>query len=123
MANTSTSPTDATGIAVEKAAKARAKELAEREGEIALSRKAEADSLANDVFDPLHPDTPLLIDEVEEIGVSVKQDDSVIIRATHDIDEMTLGVGQTYSFKQGVKYRVPRSVANHLARLGYTWSA
>lgn len=122
MANTSTSPMDATGRAAEKAAKARAKEIADRQDEIALVRQQEAISLENDVFDPKKPDQPLLIDEVEEVGVALKDDGMVIIRTTHDIEEMTFGVGNHYSFKQGVKYRVPRSLAEHLARLGYTYT-
>lgn len=123
MANSTTSPTDATGRATEKAAKARAKELADRQDEISIARKIEAVSLENDVFDPQNPTVPLLIDEVEEVGVALKDDGMVIIRTTHDIEEMTFGVGNHYSFKQGVKYRVPRSLAAHLTRLGYTWGS
>jgi len=114
---------DVTGKAAENAAKARAKELAERQDEISLIRQAEAVSLENDVFDPQHPSAPLLIDEVEEVGVALKDDGMVIIRTTHDIEEMTFGVGNHYTFKQGVKYRVPRALAAHLAQLGYTWVA
>ena len=122
MAN-STSPMDVTGKAAEKAAKARQKELADRQDEISLVRQAEAISLENDVFDPKNPDQPLVLDEVEEVGVSLKDDGMVIIRTTHDIEDMTFGVGNTYSFRQGVKYRVPRSLAAHLTRLGYTWGS
>jgi hypothetical protein len=114
---------DVTGKAAEKAAKARQKELADRQDEISLVRQAEAISLENDVFDPKNPDQPLVLDEVEEVGVSLKDDGMVIIRTTHDIEDMTFGVGNTYSFRQGVKYRVPRSLAAHLTRLGYTWGS
>lgn len=123
MATASTSPMDATGKAAESAAKARAKELAERQDEIALVRQAEAVSLANDVFDPLKPDTPLVIDEIEEVGVSVRGDDMVIIRTMHDIEDMTFGIGNNYSFKANVKYRVPKKLANYLTSLGYTWTS
>lgn len=123
MANQKTSPMDATGLAAEKAAKARAKELAEREGEISLVRQAERESLENDVFDPKNPDQPLLIDEVETVGVNVKDDGMVIIRTMHDIEDMTFGVGNNYSFKAGVKYRVPKGLADYLASLDYIWVA
>ena len=126
MANASTSPMDATGLAAEKAAKSRAKELAERQDEIALVRQAEAVSMSNDVFDPKQPDKPIVLDEVENVGVSVKGDDFVIIRTMHDIEEMTFGIvkgiPQNYSFQAGKKYRVPLAVARHLNRLGYTWN-
>jgi len=120
VANTPTNPMDATGRAAEDAAKRRAKELADRADEISLSRKAEAASLENDVFDPKKPDQPLLIDEIEEVGVSVNND-KVIIRTIADIEDMTFGVGNHYTFKAGVKYSVPRELANYLAGLGYVW--
>lgn len=120
MANKPTSPMDATGKAAEDAARRNAAELAARKEEISLSRSAEEISLANDVFDPKKPDAPLLIDEIEEIGVSVK-DEKVIIRVNTDIDDMTYGVGNSYTFKQGVKYSVPRDLAEYLQRLGYLW--
>ena len=123
MANQKTSPMDVTGLAAEKAAKARQKELVERQDEIALTRQAEAESLEKDVFDGKHPDKPLLIDEVEEVGVSLKDDGMVIIRTVADIDDMTFGVGNNYSFKAGVKYKVPRGLAQHLASLDYLWIA
>ena len=120
MANLPTSPLDATGAAAEKAAKANAKILKEREDEIALSRAQEQRSLETEVFDPKKPDTPILIDEIEEVGVSVNND-KVVIRTIADIEEMTYGVGNHYSFKQGVKYSVPRDLAVYLENLGYIW--
>ena len=118
MANTPTSPMDATGRAAENAAKRNAAALAARQDEISISRQQEAQSLQNDVFDPKAPDQPLLIDEIEEVGVSVNND-KVLIRTLTDIEDMTYGVGNTYNFKQGVKYSVPRDLALYLNNLGY----
>lgn len=124
MANKPTSPQDATGRAAELAAKANAKALQERADEISISRQAEAISLENDVFDPKQPDQPLLIDEIEEVGVSVNNE-SVIIRTITDIEDMTFGVvngtPQNYSFKQGVRYKVSKELANYLQGIGYLW--
>ena len=120
MANLPTSPLDATGAAAEKAAKAKSAELKARQEEISISRQVEAESLANDVFDPKAPEVPLQIDEIEEVGVSVNND-MVIIRTITDIEDMTYGVGNSYTFKQGQKYRVSRDLANYLASLGYLW--
>lgn len=127
MANKPTSPQDATGRAAEEAAKRNAAAIAARADEIALSRQAEAVSLENDVFDPKNPDAPILLDEVEELGVSTKSNNTVIIRTITDIEDMTYGVingtPQNYTFKAGVKYKVPVDLAAYLERLGYTWKA
>jgi hypothetical protein len=120
VATQKTSPLDATGKAAEDAAKRNAAELQKRKDEITLMRQQEDELLQTAVFDPKKPDTPLLIDEVEELGVAVNND-KVIIRTISDIDDMTYGVGNTYSFKAGVKYSVPRDLADYLEGLGYIW--
>ena len=120
MANTPTSPLDATGRAAEAAAKKNAAELKKRKDEISIAAQIEAESLENDVFDPKQPDAPLVLDEIEDIGVSVNND-MVVIRTITDIEEMTYGVGNTFTFKSGVKYRVPSHLANYLEQLGYIW--
>lgn len=122
MAIAPTNPLDATGRAAEQAAKRSAKEIADRKDEISLVRQVEEASLKNDVFDPKQPDAPILIDEIEEVGVSVNND-KVTIRTVADIDDMTYGVGNNYTFKAGVKYSVPRHLADYLERLGYIWQA
>lgn len=120
MATTRTDPRDATGAAAEKAAKENAKVLRERADEISLMRSVEEESIRNDVFDPKQPDVPLLIDEVEELGVKTL-DESVIIRTIVDIEDMTYGVGNTYTFKAGQKYKVSKELADYLEMLGYVW--
>jgi hypothetical protein len=126
VATKPTSPLDTTGRAAEEAAKRNAKALQERADEIALSRQAEVESLDRDVFDAKNPSQPILIDEIEELGVTIAND-KVVIRTHEDIDNMTFGVvngePQNYSFKSGVRYSVPREVADHLERLGYIWRA
>jgi hypothetical protein len=126
VATKPTSPLDATGRAAEEAAKRNAAELAARKDEIAISRAVEQDLLETAVFDPKKPDAPILIDEIEEVGVSVNND-KVIIRTISDIEDMTYGVidgsPQNFTFKAGVKYSVPRDLAIYLERLGYTWRA
>lgn len=126
MANKPTSPMDATGRAAEDAAKARAKELADRKDELSLARAAEEQLLETGVFDPKTSDKPVLIDEIEEVGVAVKNE-KIVIRTISDIDDMTYGVingtPQSYTFKQGVKYSVPKDLALYLQSLGYLWIA
>ena len=120
MANTQTSPLDATGKAAEQAAKKNAEALKKRKEEISIATQLEAESLERDVFDPKKPDAPLVLDEIENVGVSTAGD-MVVIRTITDIDDMSYGVGNTYTFKAGVKYRVPRSLADYLEQLGYIW--
>jgi hypothetical protein len=120
VATPKTSPLDATGKAAEDAAKRNAKELAARKEEITLMRQQEDELLETAVFDPKKPEQPLFIDEIEELGVSVNND-KVIIRTITDIEEMTYGVGNLYTFKAGVKYSVPRDLADYLEGLGYIW--
>ena len=115
-----------TGRAAEEAAKRNAEELQKRKDEISISRAAQEELLETAVFDPKNPDQPILIDEIEEVGVSVNND-KVVIRTISDIEDMTYGVingtPQSYTFKQGVKYSVPRDLAIYLEQLGYTWRA
>lgn len=124
MATKPTSPQDMTGRAAEEAAKRNAKELADRKDEISISRAVEQELLETAVFDPKNPDVPILIDEIEEVGVAVKNE-KVVIRTHQDIEDMTYGVvngtPQNYTFKAGVKYSVPRDLANYLETLGYVW--
>jgi hypothetical protein len=120
VANTPTSPLDATGKAAETAAKKNAAELKKRKDEISIAAQIEAESLEKDIFDPKHPDAPLVLDEIENVGVSTAGD-MVVIRTITDIDDMTFGVGNSYSFKAGVKYRVPATLAAYLEQLGYIW--
>lgn len=122
MANTPTSPLDATGKAAEDAAKKNAAEIKKRQEEIAISRAAEEELLETAVFDPKKPDAPILIDEIEEVGVSINNE-KVVIRTITDIEDMTYGVGNSYTFKQGVRYSVPKDLADYLESLGYIWRA
>lgn len=118
--NQQTSPLDATGRAAELAAKKNAAEINKRKEEIAISRAAEEELLETAVFDPKQPDAPILLDEIEEVGVNINNE-KVIIRLQHDIEDMTYGVGNNYTFKAGVKYSVPKDLADYLERLGYVW--
>lgn len=120
MANKPTSPLDATGRAAEEAAKRNIEELKKRADEISTSRSVEEELLETAVFDPKKPDAPILLDEIEELGVA-NRDDKVVIRTHQDIEEMTYGVGNHYNFKAGVKYSVPKDLADYLENLGYIW--
>jgi hypothetical protein len=115
-----------TGRAAEEAAKRNAAELKARADEISISRAVEAELIETAVFDPKKPDAPILIDEVEVMGVSVNND-MVVIRTHQNIEDMTYGVingtPQSYTFEANKKYSVPRDLAAYLENLGYIWRA
>lgn len=120
MANSKTSPLDATGRAAEQAAKNNQEALKKRQDEISIATQIESESMERDVFDPKHPDAPLVLDDIVDVGVTTAGD-MVVIRTITDVDDMTYGVGNNYTFKAGVKYRVPIGLANYLEQLGYIW--
>ena len=70
MANTPTSPLDATGRAAETAAKKNAKAIQDRKEEISIAAQVEAENLENNVFDPKASDTPIVLDEIVNVGVT-----------------------------------------------------
>lgn len=115
-------PTDATGVERQKAIKKNADELKRRQDEIATIAASEAERLETEVFDPKQEDEAVVIDEIVEVGTTLA-DDSVIVRLIADIETMTWGHGNNYSFKAGVKYKVPRDLAEHLETLGYLYTA
>lgn len=120
MANKATSPLDATGRAQEQAQKQNTEAILKRKEEISTANKIEAELLETAVFDPKNPDKPIILDEIVEVGVTLAND-KVVIRTITDIEDMTWGVGNSYTFKAGVKYSVPSELANYLEGLGYIW--
>ena len=122
MANTPTSPLDATGRAAETATKKNAEALKKRKEEISIAAQVEAEHLENHIFDPKTPDAPIVLDEIENVGVTTAND-TVVVRTIVDIEDMTYGVGNVYNFKANVKYRVPKHLAEYLEQLGYVWHA
>lgn len=141
-------PTDATGRARAKALSENAAEVQRRASEMTIAAAAEAEALANGVYDPRveaageEPEIvqdPRILRQSEEVVASVPEietqivdevitaspdlgDDQVIVRLIADIETMTYGYGNDYSFKAGVKYKVARDLANHLESLGYLYA-
>lgn len=110
-------PTDVTGRAREDALKANAEALAESASRMSMATAEAQIKLETEVIDATIPDRPtVIVDDPIKLG---KQDDSVVIRVVEDIENMTLGAGNNYSFKAGQKYQVTRAVAKHLEEKGY----
>ena len=115
-------PTDATGIARAKEIKKNSDEIKRRSDELTTLASVEAHRLETEVFDPKKEDETIVIDEVVTLGAELA-DDSIIVRLVADIDSMTWGYGNDFTFKAGVKYKVPRDLAQHLDSLGYLYTA
>jgi hypothetical protein len=112
--------TDVTGRQREAQIQANAEALAARAGEISMATVEKEYRDATEVVDMTTPSVPTIIDEVENLGVSLA-DDTVIVRVAEDIEMMTIGAGNHYSFQTGKKYKVSQAVANHLKEKGYLY--
>lgn len=111
---------DLTGQETERLQKEHAAELKERAKEIALM--AEVDAELNDIpVDYTNGPTPAPVEEddvVEEI--KLESPTRVIIPNTN-LEQMTFGAGNHYTFEEGRKYTVPIELARHLASKGLLW--
>lgn len=106
--------------AAEEAAKAAEAKKARSE-EISMRTAEEQREFDESVFDVTQdPMQPQVLDEVVEVGVQTA-DDTVVVRVAEDIDNMTVGYRNTYTFKAGGKYKVPKAVADRLETLGLLW--
>ena len=114
---------DFTGRQKAKLEQEHAEELAKRSEEMAVAAQVEASRKENEVIDVTErPEVPtIIVDSVEEVGVTLA-DDTQIIRVNEDIIEMTYGVGNTYTFLTGQKYKVSKELAGWLEEKGYLWS-
>lgn len=117
--DTDVSPLDTTGFKAKQASRRVAKAKQDEIDEITTAR-ALAEAEAEMVQNPQTQRAPIVLDEIEEVGVSLGND-MVVIRTIADIEDMTYGVGNNYTFKKGQKYSVPRHLAQYLEGLGYLW--
>lgn len=133
-------PTDATGVARAKATKANEAEIKARQDEISTTHAKQAAQLTDEILDPridaptappeqvtdgriVEPEPAPVVTSENEIVVAAVglADDSVVIRTIADIERMTWGYGNEFSFVAGQKYRVPKDLAEHLESLGYLY--
>lgn len=110
---------DFTGRQVQEVAAKAAADKRVRDEQAAASKAAEVEEFENSVYDVTRPNNPVVVDEVVEVGVET--DDSVVVRVSETIENMTVGHGNTYHFKAGGKYLVPKEVADRLEELGLLW--
>lgn len=71
---------------------------------------------------------PVKIEEIaadpqpkQTIATGLDPNERVVITVAVDLEDVTLGYGNTYTFKGGSKYRVARWQAEHLNERGLVW--
>jgi methylmalonyl-CoA mutase N-terminal domain/subunit len=112
---------DFTGRQMQAGVAKAAEEKRIRAEQVAAEKAAEDQEFADSVFDlTQNPDQPIVVDEVVEVGVEMAND-SVVVRVSETIENMTVGYRNTYHFKAGGKYLVPKDVADRLEELGLLW--
>jgi hypothetical protein len=103
--------------AAELAAKA-AEEQKAKAAEMAMMTATQEKEFEDTIQDMTNrPESPTIIDEVLEVGVALA-DNTTVVRVAEDIENMTYGHGNSYTFKAGGKYKVPMAVADRLQELG-----
>ena len=111
-------PADFTGRQRDAQVAQQLEDQAARQNEAALAQAEAAIKVETEVIDATAPmkAQPVILDTV------TKSDDSkatVTIRVSDNIESMTYGAGNYYSFKAGQKYEVTPDVAAHLEEKGY----
>ena len=112
--------TDVTGRKREEQVKAFAEDQAARAVEMTMATAVKESKDATEVVDMTIPSVPTVLDEVVSVGVELA-DDTVVVRVAENIENMTLGAGNNYSFEAGKKYKVAKHVATHLQEKGYLY--
>ena len=117
MATSKAKPTDATGRQREKLQAEFLEQQEEAASKMAMATAEKAVALETEIIDATKPNKAEVI--IDEATVVATGDETVTIRVVEDIDHMTFGAGNYFSFKAGQKYQVTRDLARHLEEKGY----
>jgi predicted RNase H-like nuclease len=117
MATSKAKPGDATGRQREAQQAAFADEQAEAAQTMAMATAQKAVALETEVIDATVPNKVTVI--VDEPTIVDNSEKSVTIRVVEDIENMTFGAGNYFSFRAGQKYQVAQDLARHLEEKGY----
>jgi hypothetical protein len=116
-------PGDLTGRNKAALAKEHAEELKAREHEISLinaQAAAERDDTVHEVVprDLSAPPVPAPIEVSEAVEVETPMRE---FRVNTSLENMTFGHGNHFDFEEGVRYKAPKALYDHLDGLGYIW--
>jgi hypothetical protein len=116
-------PGDLTGRTKAALTKEHAEELKQREGEIALinaQAAADRDDTVHEVKprDLSAPPAPAPIEVADAVEVETPMRE---FRVNTALENMTYGHGNHFDFEEGVRYKAPKALYDHLDSLGYIW--
>lgn len=117
MATSKAKPTDATGRQREKLIQENAEAVQEAATQMAMATAEKAVALETEVIDATVPNRTTVI--VDEPTIVSNEGKTVTIRVVEDIENMTFGAGNYFSFRAGQKYQVEQELARHLEEKGY----
>ena len=117
MATAKAKPTDATGRQREKLIQENAEAVQEAATHMAMATAQKQEAFNNDVIDATVPNRQEII--VDEPTIIADEGKTVTIRVVEDIENMTFGAGNYFSFRAGQKYQVAQDLARHLEEKGY----
>jgi altronate dehydratase len=110
---------DYTGRQAEERAKKSAEEQKVAAEQMAMVTATEQQEFEDTVHDMTgNPAAPTIVDEVVDQGGVSLSEGATIIRVAEDVEHMTYGHGNEYTFRAGGRYKVPRAVADRLQELG-----
>jgi hypothetical protein len=111
-------PADFTGRQRDAQVAQQLEDQAARQTEIAMATAEAARKVETEVIDATVPTKaqPVVLDVVNK---SEDKKATVTIRVSDNIESMTFGAGNYYSFKAGQKYEVVPDLADHLEEKGY----
>jgi hypothetical protein len=117
MATSKAKPTDTTGRQREQLIQDNAEAVQDAATQMAMATAQAQDSFNNDVIDATVPNKPTII--VDEPTIVSDEGKVITIRVVEDIENMTFGAGNYFSFRAGQKYQVTQDLARHLEEKGY----
>lgn len=118
MATQRARPQDYTGRQRQKLAAENAEVVRAREDQLAMvtAQQAEIDDSLHDYVGDRQ------VTQLDAEGeVTYVEAEARTIRVNSDIENMTFGAGNNFTFKEGGQYRVSAELANYLEELGYVW--
>lgn len=111
---------DFTGRQNEKLVAENKDELAKRAQEISIMNEVEAEENAKPIDYTNGPSTKQEVEELEINEVELEEPTRTVTLNTN-LESMTYGAGNHYTFEAGRKYVVPVALARHLREKGYIW--
>lgn len=111
-------PNDMTGRIREEAQQKAAEDMQEAASRMAMATAQAEIQLESGIIDATEPSkSTIIVDEATVVGSP--SDQTEVIRVLDDIENMTFGANNYFSFKAGQKYKVSSELASYLREKRY----